>query len=54
MKSFIPMSEDIFRLPYGRCNLSKPRQTVYIGTTNRDDFIHDETIATRFPVIKLT
>ncbi|NZC06414.1 hypothetical protein H0O97_22210 [Escherichia coli] len=54
IKSFIPMSEDIFRLPYGRCNLSKPRQTVYIGTTNRDDFIHDETIATRFPVIKLT
>lgn len=53
LKAWIPQPSDEWRPPYARHSERKMRQNVYVGTVNRNDFISDPTIATRFPVIKL-
>lgn len=53
LKAWIPASSDKWRQEYKGTTTTKPRQTVYIGTVNKDDFIRDSSLATRFPVIEL-
>jgi predicted P-loop ATPase len=52
IKSTISNCDDRFRAPYAREPASHPRQCVFAGTTNRTDWIADDTGARRFwPVL---
>lgn len=48
LKNFITTRVDRDRLPYGRLAQDFPRKCVFMGTTNRDDFLSDETGNRRF------
>jgi hypothetical protein len=52
-KEFISRSEDKYRPKYGRSTLVCPRQCVFIGTTNEDDFLRDPTGSTRYDVCEV-
>jgi len=43
LKAFMTASTDRIRLPYGRREIENPRQCVFIGTTNDDQFLTDPT-----------
>jgi predicted P-loop ATPase len=52
VKAFITRRIDRFRPPYGRRVLERPRECIFIGTTNTNDYLKDPTGARRFlPVI---
>ena len=48
IKAFISRRIDRFRPPYGRGFILQPRQGVFTGTTNRSDWLSDETGNRRF------
>lgn len=48
VKAFLTRRADRFRPPYGRGFILQPRQMIFIGTTNRDDWLSDETGNRRF------
>lgn len=52
VKLFISKQEDFYRAAYGRFAKSNPRQCVFYGTTNDDDFLTDSTGNRRFLPIK--
>lgn len=42
-KHFFAASKDTYREPYGRRTIDVPRQCIFAGTTNQDEYLRDET-----------
>lgn len=54
LKAFLTKQVDSVRPPYGRSDVHKPRQTLFIGSVNGSSFLKDETGSTRFAVLEMT
>jgi len=52
-KSFLSRQVDEFRPVYGRRQISCPRQSVFVGTTNEDEYVKEGQGARRFWPIKI-
>lgn len=47
-KSFLSRQEDEYRPPYGKRLIRAPRQVVFVGTTNEEEYLKDPTGGRRF------
>lgn len=53
VKRFLSATQDKYRIPYERRSDIFPRQCVFAGTTNRADFLQDETGNRRFLIVQV-
>lgn len=53
-KQFISSKVDKFRAPYGRTVEESPRRCIFVGTTNRDDYLADDTGNRRYWPVRVT
>jgi predicted P-loop ATPase len=51
VKAFVSSQRDSFRPPYGRTTVEVPRSSIFVGTTNEEDFLTDDTGNRRYWVI---
>ena len=54
VKAFLSQSTDHYRVPYGKATEEFPRRGIIVGSTNRDNFLMDETGNRRFWIIPTT
>lgn len=53
LKAFVSSQQDSYRPPYGRNTQDVPRTTVFVGTTNDDEFLVDPTGSRRYWVVEV-
>lgn len=52
LRAFITRRQEIYRPPYGQKEIYRPRQNLFVGTTNRKTYLQDSTGSRRFwPVV---
>jgi predicted P-loop ATPase len=51
LKAFLSRTTDSIRLPYGKDLQDIPRPSIFVGTTNKTEFLHDPTGERRYWVI---
>jgi len=54
IKEFLTICHDDFRMPYGHFNIVRPRQCVFVGTTNESLYLEDSTGGRRFWPVSCT